>query len=72
MLRKSFFLIIVRMMLVPIYGSAVDRSAKGPQAFLPEPTHEFQPVVEGDQVVHEFILHNRGDETLQIIKIASG
>jgi len=72
LLRKLFFLIVLCTMLVPISGLAEDAPAKGPQAFLPEPTHEFQPVVEGDRVVHEFILHNRGDETLQIIKIASG
>jgi hypothetical protein len=72
LLKKLFFLTVVGMMLVPIPGPAEDAAAKGPQAFLPEPTHEFQPVVEGDRVVHEFILHNSGDDTLQIIKIASG
>lgn len=60
------------MMTASVIGYASDAAASGPQAFLPEGIYEFQPVVEGTHVVHDFILQNRGDETLEIIKIESG
>ena len=44
----------------------------GPQAYLPETVFEFQPVVEGTEIVHEFILQNRGDAPLEILKLESG
>lgn len=45
---------------------------KSPSAFLPEPVYTFEPVVEGAEVVHDFILQNKGNETLFIEKLKSG
>jgi len=70
--EEIVLLILGCMMLVPVLGSATETSPKGPKAILSEEVYEFQPVIEGSQVVHEFVLHNRGDEPLQIIKIESG
>jgi hypothetical protein len=55
-------------------GIYADQSGATPEPaiFLPQVTYEFEPVAEGIQVVHDFILHNQGTEPLEIIKISSG
>ncbi len=45
---------------------------KSPRAFLPDPVYTFEPVVEGSEVVHDFILQNKGGETLVIENLKSG
>jgi hypothetical protein len=57
---------------LPMVSPAADTPAAGPEAFLPESVYEFAPVVEGTAVTHEFILHNRGDAPLKILKLDSG
>jgi len=68
----SFMIAVACIILLPAFAARADVPSKGPQAFLPDSTHEFGSVVEGSQVMHEFMLHNRGDEPLEIVKIASG
>jgi hypothetical protein len=64
------------LLLLPGFGSAAETPAetpaKAPQAFLPERVYGFQPVLEGTEVVHEFILENRGEAPLNILQIKSG
>ncbi len=43
-----------------------------PVAVAPEPSHTFPSVVEGKEVVHEFVIQNKGDETLEIQKVQTG
>ncbi|MBU0464005.1 MAG: DUF1573 domain-containing protein [Proteobacteria bacterium] len=43
-----------------------------PSAEVAERSFRFEPVLEGDQVLHEFIIKNTGSAPLQIIKIESG
>lgn len=59
-------------LLAPGFGLAGEPPSKTPQAFLPESAHEFQPVLEGTQVVHEFVLKNRGEAPLNILQVKSG
>ncbi len=40
-----------------------------PSAFLPVTKWEFNPVVEGEDVVHDFVIQNKGDAPLNISKI---
>ena len=56
---------------VPAHALA-DSAPGQPEAFLPESVFEFPPVVEGTEVVHEFVLHNRSIATLEILDIKSG
>jgi len=70
--KKLLILSIVCIVLAPVFGSAGDTPSFGPQAFLPESVFEFHPVVEGSRIVHEFILHNRGDAPLSILDIEYG
>ncbi len=45
---------------------------KMPSAFFPETNHTFDPVVDGTRVTHDFIVQNKGDAPLNIIKIRTG
>ncbi len=63
---------VVGMLLAPGFGSADDAPTGTPSAFLAESVYEFQPVVEGSEVVHGFTIENRGDAPLEIIDIKSG
>lgn len=71
MLRALLLLILI--CLSPHLGhSETTDSRTGPKAYLPESVFEFQPVVEGTEVVHDFILSNKGDEPLEILNVKSG
>ncbi len=71
MLRTFFLLTMI--CLAPNLGhtAATDAALSGPNAYLPELIYEFQPVPEGTEVVHDFLLYNRGDEPLNILGIKS-
>jgi hypothetical protein len=43
-----------------------------PAAFIPEPEFEFAPVVDGAQIVHDFIIENQGTTPLLIKDIRTG
>lgn len=44
----------------------------GPSAFFPETTFEFTPVLDGSKVVHEFVIQNKGTETLKVERVKTG
>lgn len=72
MQRKMLIRSLVCMFLAPVLCLAAETVPKGPEAVIYESTFEFQPLVEGSQVVHDFIIHNLGDAPLKILKIKSG
>lgn len=72
MKNKQLILMLIFMLFVPFTGSAADTPTERPQAFLPESVYEFAPVLEGTRIEHDFIIHNRGNAPLSIIKIESG
>lgn len=43
-----------------------------PFAFITGPIFDFKQVVEGNEVVHDFILQNKGTTPLKIVKLKSG
>lgn len=66
-------LVFTLISLLPGLGqTAATDQRTGPKAFLPENVYEFAPIMEGLQVVHQFTVHNKGDEPLHILKIKSG
>ena len=72
MLKKMVDSLIALTLLVVPSWCVADQSSPGPEAVLDESIFEFQPLVEGTQVEHDFIIHNRGDAPLKILKIKSG
>ncbi|MBC2717382.1 MAG: DUF1573 domain-containing protein [Desulfobacteraceae bacterium] len=48
------------------------QSMAWPAAFIPEPEFEFEPVVDGAKIVHNFIIQNQGTAPLTISDIRTG
>jgi hypothetical protein len=40
-------------------------------AYFPEKNYIFNPVVEGTEIIHDFILQNKGSETLLVQKVTT-
>ncbi len=55
-------------------GDAVNQADKtaAPLAFAPQPVHEFDPVLDGDEVIYSFVVQNKGDAELQIERVNTG
>jgi len=50
----------------------VTDSAGSPAVFFPEKVYEFQPVVDGVKVVHDFVVMNKGTTPLLINNVRTG
>ena len=71
--KKVFFhLILFCIVLATPFSKAANSQPRGPVAYLQESVYNFEPVVEGTTVTHEFVLQHRGQESLNILKIKSG
>lgn len=71
MLRALLLLFMIG--LFPNLGHTATTDAKaGPKVYLTENIYEFQPAIEGTEVVHEFVLFNKGDAPLDILNVKSG
>ncbi|MCU0579431.1 MAG: DUF1573 domain-containing protein, partial [Desulfobacterota bacterium] len=67
------FKILVAVLLVGFTLSLAGWAlAGGPQLTVPEPSHDFGEVAEGEVVSHEFTLRNTGTEALQIADVRPG
>ena len=53
-------------------GDQSTNSEKVPSIFLPVSQWEFEPVVDGSSVVHDFVIQNKGDAVLNITKVKTG
>lgn len=45
---------------------------KSPDAFLPVTHWQFEPVVDGDEVTHDFVIQNRGTAPLKVESVKTG
>lgn len=57
--------------LLALSAWAEEAPKKMPVAFFPETTHTFTGVMDGVSVVHDFIVQNKGDAVLKILKVDS-
>ena len=60
---------ILLLLMFTVAASAEDASPQAPQAFLPQNIWEFDTVVEGSEVVHEFAIQNKGTGDLDIARV---
>ena len=51
---------------------AQEKTDLSPRAFLPETQYAFPPVLDGAEVLHDFILQNRGTAPLEVKKVRTG
>jgi len=66
---------LITALLVALAGFAwgdQPQKAGKPLAVVPEATFEFSPVVEGKEVVHDYVIRNEGAATLDIAKVKTG
>ncbi|MBF0233878.1 MAG: hypothetical protein HQK65_12690 [Desulfamplus sp.] len=47
-------------------------SSKAPAVFFPEPKFEFESEVEGTELIHDFVIMNKGTDTLEVQKVKTG
>jgi hypothetical protein len=52
--------------------AADGRQAPGPSITVAEPRHSFGAVVEGSEVLHDFVIRNRGAAPLNLLEVKTG
>ena len=76
MIRKPFFIIFLFALIVFICNVSAEvkmsTEKKGPVAVVPSPNFVSKPVVEGNSIVHEYVIKNIGTETLKISRVRTG
>lgn len=67
-------LLFIFLTLLPItsYSSDANNEQGYPYAFLPSDKHTFETVLEGVTVIHDFIIENRGEAPLKILRVKPG
>jgi hypothetical protein len=51
---------------------AKEEAVQAPSLFFPAPKYEFEEVLEGDEVLHDFAIRNRGTAPLNLIRVRPG
>jgi hypothetical protein len=69
---KVIMAVLCSLLLFAIHSDAENITQEKPVAFLPEQIFEFEPVVEGAVVIHDFIIQNKGTAPLVIHKATAG
>jgi hypothetical protein len=64
-----FFLVFCLMAMV---SGAQDKAKDSPSVVFPDSGYEFEAVFEGIDVVHDFVVKNKGTATLDIQKVSGG
>jgi len=67
--KAVLIVIACAFLLAPVSGADTTPAPQPPSAFLPITTFNFPEVVEGTQVVHDFIVLNKGAGPLTIKKV---
>ena len=67
---KRFLLICL--VAIPIASGAEDKSGEVLSYAVPEKQFTFQPVVEGTEVLHDFVILNMGTDVLSILNVKTG
>ena len=67
----KWFLMIC-LVALPIASGAEDKASENLAYALPEIQFTFQPVVEGTEVVHDFVILNKGTDVLSVLNVKTG
>ena len=54
------------------YSEAGKGAVVSASAVLPEKEYEFEPVLEGAGITHEFVIQNKGSMPLRIVRVKPG
>ncbi len=69
---KIFVMLTVAIFLGGNAIGAEKKTPTSPSALIAQPEYEFEPVVDGTQVIHDYVIQNKGTETLEIQKVKTG
>ena len=71
MKKSRLFLINCLLVLTaaPTWATVAAESTKHPVIHAVQPVHAFEKVLDGKKVIHDFIIENNGDATLEIQKV---
>lgn len=64
-----FVVIFFTMFPMAVSFGTENEILQSPSAFFPATSYEFEPVVDGTKVLHDFIVQNRGTVPLKIEKV---
>lgn len=78
--RKEFVMrcktcLVAAVAIFLVFSVAVCFSAENdaaPSALFPETHYEFTPVLAGSMVVHDFVIQNKGNATLNVDRVKTG
>lgn len=72
--RKRFIctLLMVWVSLASFLPAAAAAGSDSPAVFFPEKAFEFEPVIDGVKIVHDFTIMNKGSATLTIENVRTG
>jgi hypothetical protein len=70
---KFRYLWVILIVLIPlsVFGQETQESGS-PSVFVPQPLYQFEPVVSGKSVNHDYIIQNKGTAELQITSVKTG
>ena len=72
---KTFFALVFAFCILfsaTVFSGDENVIQKFPCAFLPTDSYEFASVVDGTMITHDFVIQNKGDAPLKILKIKTG
>ena len=67
-----YFMLVVAFFSAGNSITAEDISPVLPSAFIDKAVYKFEPVVDGMQIIHDYLIRNKGDGTLEIQKVKTG
>jgi hypothetical protein len=70
---KAFFLFVACLIFSAANSFGEEAPLSGqPKIVVPEPTYKFEQVLEGAEVLHDFVIQNKGTAQLIIKKVKPG
>lgn len=71
MKKRRFPIVVFLLISISTLFTGHALSDQKPEAFLPEQSFTFKPAWDGDVVSHDFIVKNKGNAPLEILKVES-
>jgi hypothetical protein len=75
LMLMKFKIIVMLAIAIFLPGNVIgakERPPPYPSAFIAQPEYTFDPVVDGTQVLHDYVIQNKGAGTLEIQKVKTG
>ena len=74
MQKKNFFVLVQIVIMISAMGAltVVHADESAPSAFVEGMSYDFGTKFEGIDVIHDFMIKNKGDADLEIVKVKTG